>query len=76
MTTKKAIRVIKRDERARREQAEAQKISSAKSTQETAREMVATVSEWVNDLQHRHRTDTARAIKKLFSDPAPQTGEV
>ena len=70
-TTKKAVRVIKRDERARREQSEAEKISNAKQTQAPAREMVATVTEWVNELQHRHRTETARAIKTLFSDPTP-----
>ena len=73
--TKKAIKVIKRDERARREQAEAKKIPGAKTTPEAARDMVATVTEWVNELQQRHRTDTARAIKNLFSEPAPQTGE-
>lgn len=69
MTTKKAIRVIKRDERARREQIE--KAPSAQTPQDAARDMVATVTEWVNELHHKHRTDARRAINNLFSEPAP-----
>ncbi len=77
MTTKNSIRVIKRGERNRREQqVAAEKGASAKTTQETARDMVATVSEWVNELQHRrHHMDTSRAIKTLFSDNVPQPNE-
>lgn len=70
MTTKKAIRVIKRDERARREQAG--KAVSAQTPQDAARDMVATVTEWVNELQHKHHTDARRAINNLFSEPAPR----
>lgn len=38
-----------------------------KSTKETAREIVSTVSNWVNDFQQRSRVDTKQAINKLFS---------
>lgn len=77
MTTKKSIRVIKRDERNQREQqVVTEKATTAKTTQETARDMVATVTGWVNELQHRRRTESAaRAVNALFSDPTPQPSE-
>ncbi len=66
-STKPAIRIVKRDERTRREQTlEAQE--PKKTTQETARDMVATVTGWVSELQHRHRTETARALKSIFPE--------
>lgn len=67
---KSAIRVVKRDERTRREQTVEQEAN--KTTQETARDMVATVTGWVSELQHRHRTETARALKTLFPETTPQ----
>lgn len=68
---KKSIRVVKREERARRESSPEQD-AVKKSAQEAAREMVATVTGWVSELQHRHRTDTARALKTLFPETTPQ----
>jgi hypothetical protein len=68
MSTKKAIRVIKKGERNRQEKPAAK----TKPTRDTARDMVATVTNWVNELQQRRRTETARAIKSLLPDnPRP-----
>ena len=37
--------------------------------------MVATVSQWVNEFQQKRRSETAQAIKTLFTDPTPQTSK-
>ena len=77
MSTKPAIRIIKREERHRREKsAEIEATTSKKTAQETAREMVATVTEWVTELQHKRRTETARAIKILLPKTSPQPNEI
>jgi hypothetical protein len=72
MKTKQTIKVIKRSERISREavqQSPAEEVVQ-KTTQEAARDMVATVSSWVNDFQQRRRSETAQAIKTLFADTA------
>ena len=46
-----------------------------KSTQEAAREMVANVTQWVNEFQQKRRSETTRAIKTLFTDRTPQTSK-
>lgn len=71
MTKKTPIRVIKRDERNRKESTVEQ--PQRKSAQETARDMVNTVTTWVNEFQQKRRTETTRttrAIQSLFQDPA------
>jgi hypothetical protein len=50
------------------------KPQSVKTTQQTAREMVHTVTTWVSELQQRKRLETTRAIKMLFPEP-PQPKE-
>lgn len=76
MNKKTPIRIIKRDERNRQQQPAADEAATErKSTQETAREMVATVTQWVNEFQQKRRIETARAIKTLLSDAAPQTSK-
>lgn len=70
MTRKTPIKVIKRDERKRSEKAGAQDEVVRKSPQEAAREMVNTVTNWVNEFQQKRRTETTRAIQKLFPEPA------
>ncbi len=74
MTTKTPIKVIKRDERDRQEKiaAESQPQLTA---QQTAREMVANVSNWVSEFQQKRRTDTSQAIKHLFADTTAQPTE-
>lgn len=69
MTRKSPIKVIKRGERNRAEN-EKQTKSPKESAQETARDMVATVTNWVNEFQQKRRTETKQAIKTLFNEPA------
>ncbi len=68
MAQKTPIKVIKRDERNRKESAAEQ--PQRKTAQETARDMVSTVSNWVQEFQQKRRTETTRAIQSLFPDPA------
>ncbi|HEX8351391.1 MAG TPA: hypothetical protein VF611_00600 [Pyrinomonadaceae bacterium] len=75
MQKKIPIKVIKRDERLRQQQPAAEVVNERKSTQEAARDMVATVSQWVNEFQQKRRSETAQAIKTLFTDPTPQTSK-
>ncbi len=75
MKKKTTIKIIKRDERNRQQQVTEEVVPERKTTQETAREMVATVSQWVNEFQQKRRTETAQAIKTLFTDPTPQTSK-
>lgn len=69
MSNKTPIRVIKRDERNRQEQS-SEKVKPARpSAQETAREMVANVTNWVNEFQQKRRVETSNALKTLFPEP-------
>lgn len=71
MTKKTPIKVIKRDERNRKQSTVEQ--PQRKSAQDTARDMVNTVTTWVNEFQQKRRTETSRttrAIQSLFQDPA------
>jgi flagellar hook-basal body complex protein FliE len=74
MTKKTPIKVIKRDERSRKVQA-AKSDLEKKSPQESARDMVSTVTNWVNEFQQKRRTETRQAIKSLFPEP-PQPSSV
>jgi hypothetical protein len=75
MKNKTPIKVIKRDERNRQKQATEEVKVERKSAQETARDMVATVSQWVNEFQQKRRAETAHAFKTLLNDPTPQPGK-
>lgn len=75
MTKKTPIKIIKRGERNRQPQPAAEETAQKKSTQEAARDMVATVSQWVNEFQQKRRMETAQAIKTLLADTAPQTSK-
>ena len=74
MQKKIPIKVIKRNERNRQPQ-QAAETAERKSPQEAARDMVANVSQWVSEFQQKRRTETAQAIKTLFSDSTPQTSK-
>jgi hypothetical protein len=69
MANKKgAIKIIKRDDRNRVETNE----PKAASPRETARDMMATVSNWVSEFQQRRRAETSKAIETLLTErPAP-----
>ncbi len=71
MTAKAKIKVIKKGEQVKlSEAAEVEK----KSPKEAAREIVSTVTDWVNDFQHRRREETTQAFEQLFSHTTQPTG--
>ncbi len=72
MTTNKSIKIIKRGERAALEAAANTNTEPKKTAPEAARDMVATVTDWVNEFQQKRRTETSQALKTLFGDAAPQ----
>jgi len=74
MQKKTPIKIIKREERNRQQQAS--EVAPERTTaKEAARDMVATVSQWVNEFQQKRRSETAQAIKTLFADSTPQTSK-
>jgi len=75
MKKKAPIKVIKRDERSRQPKPAEGVAAERKSAQEAARDMVATVTQWVNEFQQKRRVETAQAFKTLLGDPTPQTGK-
>lgn len=75
MKTKTPIRIIKRGERNRQEQQAVVETAPKKTAQETARDMVATVSEWVNEFQQKRRMETTQAIQILLAETRPQTSK-
>jgi hypothetical protein len=69
MKTKQTIKIIKRGERPVVKATPEQEVLK-KTTQESARDMVATVSSWVSEFQQRRRNETAQALKTLFPESA------
>ena len=68
MSEKKAIRIVKKEDRTRRQKATPRK----NMPRDTAREMVRTVTNWVNEVQQKRRAETAQAIKTLLpNSPRP-----
>lgn len=62
MSEKKPIKVIKKNERIRKQKS----APKTNTTAQTAREMVQTVTNWVNELQQKRRVETANAIKLML----------
>ena len=64
MSEKKTIRVIKKGEKPR-------PIVKAKATsaRETARDMVETVTNWVNEFQQKRRAETTNALRMISKTP-------
>lgn len=71
MSANAKIKVIKKAEQVKTEETVVQE---NKSTKEAAREIVSTVTNWVNEFQQRRRSDTHQAIEKLFSSNAQTSG--
>lgn len=67
MSGKKTVRVIKKGQLKVQQKAE----RKASSPRETAREMVKTVTNWVNELQQKRSAETASALKFLNDTPRP-----
>lgn len=72
MVKNKSIKVIKRGER-KAQDAPVEQPADAKTSTQAARDMVATVTNWVQEFQQKRRTETSQALKTLFPDTAPQT---
>lgn len=71
MTAKAKIKIIKKGELKNFETP----VKIEKKPAQAAREMVSTVSNWVNDFQQRRRSETKQAIEKFFSTQT-QTSEL
>lgn len=67
MSSKRTVRIIKKGEPKPQEKL-APKQNSAR---QTAREMVKTVTNWVDELQRKRRTETVDALKFLSETPRP-----
>lgn len=72
MTANAKIKVIKKGEKPK--VAPESPATDKKSTQEAAREIVSTVTNWVNDFQQRRRENTQQAMEKLFSQQTQPSG--
>lgn len=66
MSEKKTIRIVKKGEKQVRPPAAKAKTNTAR---ETARDMVDTVTNWVNEFQQRRRAETTNALRILSKTP-------
>jgi hypothetical protein len=66
MSEKKPIRIVKKGEKTRPTVKPKPKINSAR---EAARDIVKTVSSWVNEFQQKRRNETANALRMLQKRP-------
>ena len=64
MSEKKQIRIVKKGEKSR----PVVKVKAA-SARETARDMVETVTNWVNEFQQKRRVETTNALRMLAKTP-------
>jgi hypothetical protein len=64
MSEKKTIKIIKKGEKSRPVVK-----AKANTARETARDMVETVSNWVNEFQQRRRAETTNALRMLSKTP-------
>lgn len=71
MSANAKIKVIKKGEKTKLQE---NPVAEKKSTQEAAREIVSTVTNWVTDFQQRRREDTKQAIENLFSQHTQPNG--
>jgi len=66
MSEKKTIRIVKKGEKQVRPPVAKAKTNTAR---ETARDMVETVTNWVNEFQRRRRVETTTALRILSKTP-------
>ena len=64
MSDKKQVRIVKKGEK----KTPAVKVKS-NSARETARDMVGTVTNWVNEFKQRRRNETTAALRILSKTP-------
>jgi len=68
MSEKKTIKIIKKHERVNRQKP----ASKGNPTAQSARDMVQTVTNWVNELQQKRRVEATNAIKLMLpKNPRP-----
>jgi hypothetical protein len=65
MSEKKTIRIVKKGEKSR----PAKVGVKANPAREAARDMVATVTNWVTEFQQKRRTETTTALRLLSDTP-------
>ncbi|MFN2531730.1 MAG: hypothetical protein ABR555_10560 [Pyrinomonadaceae bacterium] len=65
MSQKKRIRIIKKGENKR----PAEPVAKPNTARGTARDMVQTVTNWVNEFQQKRRTETSNALRILSETP-------
>jgi hypothetical protein len=73
---KPVVKIVKRSVRQQQEATALAQEEPKKTTQQTARDMVATVSGWVNEFQQRRRQETKQALKTLLAESNPRPSEV
>ena len=71
MDTKAKIIVIKKDTQPEFKISKSSRAIKTKTAQQSAREMVSTVSIWVNDFQQKRREETKEAFNLLFEAQNP-----
>ncbi|MGI9034772.1 MAG: hypothetical protein ACR2GD_01920 [Pyrinomonadaceae bacterium] len=71
MSVNAKIKVIKKGAKVLSTEKSNNSVTEKKTTQQSAREMVSTVTNWVSEFQQRRREDTKQAIEQLF--PPTQT---
>jgi len=64
MSEKKVVKVVKRAERGKRTAGSAKAARDA--ARKTARDMVANVTDWVNEFQQKQRIETTEAFDNLI----------
>lgn len=74
MTAKAKIKVIKKGELKAAVKSAKPAVVEKHSTKQAAREMVSTVSNWVNDFQQRKRDETRQALDMLFKAQPQKCG--
>lgn len=73
MTAKAKIKVIKKSE-IKNLNVPVTPVTPEQKPKQAAREMVSTVSNWVNEFQQRRREETKQAIEKFFTSQPQTTG--
>jgi hypothetical protein len=69
MSEKKTIRIVKKGEKQVVRPAAAKAKNTGALARETARDMVETVTNWVNEFQQRRRAETTNALRILSKTP-------
>ena len=67
MSAKNRIRIVKKGQLKQAVKAQ----PKTNSARETARDMVKTVTNWVNELQQKRRAETTNAVKLISNTPRP-----